>query len=139
MNNFEGDLKKHFKYNVLNFRPRVLNIQALDIARKAKGLTTRPALYILKHIWKMDTEKVKKLFTISRGLSQKERKTLVSQALDYMRRYDSHFDWNIIQELEQSVLRKGETAMVTLLQGSLDEAREKGLKQGIRKGMSSGH
>ncbi len=74
LNNFERIFKKNFKENVLNFRPRVLNIQALDIARKAKGLITRPILYILKNIWNLLEKaglfksKPFKLFEHRRGL-----------------------------------------------------------------------
>ncbi len=87
LNNFKGELKKRFKENVLNFCPRVLNIQALDID-KAKGLTTRPILYILKHIWNLNATKIKELWTIGRGLSPKEREALIVRAVDYVRQYD---------------------------------------------------
>ncbi len=141
LNNFEAELKKHFKENVLNFRPRVLNIQALDI-HKTKGLTTRPILYILKNIWNLNEKKLKKLFTISRGLSQKEREALIMLAVDYVRRYDPNFTWNIIQELEIQTVRKGERIMTPLLQSSLDEAREEGMRKGRlagkKEGMSAG-
>ena len=138
LNNFQSELKKHFKENVLNFRPRVLNIQALDIARQAKGLTTRPILYILKNIWNLNEKKLKELFTISRGLSQKEREALIMLAVDYVRRYDPNFTWNIIQELEIQTVRKGERIMTPLLQSSLDEAREEGMSVGMRKGRLAG-
>ncbi len=145
LNNFQGILKKHFKENVLNFRPRVLNIQALDI-HKTKGLTTRPILYILKNIWNLNEKKLRELFTISRGLSQKEREALIMLAVDYVRRYDQSFTWNIIQEIESKTVGKGERIMTPLLQSSLDEAREEGMrkgrlagkKEGLEKGMSAG-
>ncbi len=138
LNNFQGILKKHFKDNVLNFRPRVLNIQALDIDCQAKGLTTRPILYILKNIWNLNEKKLRELFTISRGLSQKEREALIMLAVDYVRRYDQSFTWNIIQELEIQTVRKGERIMTPLLQSSLDEAREEGMSVGMRKGRLAG-
>ncbi len=137
LNNFQGILKKHFKENVLNFRPRVLNIQALDI-HKTKGLTTRPILYILKNIWNLNEKKLRELFTISRGLSQKEREALIMLAVDYVRRYDQSFTWNIIQELEIQTVRKGERIMTPLLQSSLDEAREEGMRKGMSAGMKKG-
>ena len=64
LHNFSGELKKSFQESVLNFRPRVLNIQALDIEKQAKGLTTQAVLYILKHIWgpaKRVAKEIKKL------------------------------------------------------------------------------
>ena len=47
---------------------------------KAQGLTTRPILYILKHIWKLNEQKVKELFTIGRDLDEQDRKLLIEQA-----------------------------------------------------------
>ncbi len=123
---------------MLNFRPRVLNIQALDIVRQAKGLTTRPILYILKNIWNLNEKKLRELFTISRGLSQKEREALIMLAVDYVRRYDQSFTWNIIQELEIQTVRKGERIMTPLLQSSLDEAREEGMRKGRLAGKKEG-
>ncbi len=141
LDNFEGELKKRFKENVLNFRPRVLNIQALDID-KAKGLTTCPILYILKHIWNLNAKKIKGLFTIGRGLSQNEREALIVRAVDYVRQYDPNFNWKIVREIEQTTVKKEERVMAPLLQYSLDEAREEGLKkgrlEGIEKGMEKG-
>ena len=138
LDNFEGELKKRFKENVLNFRPRVLNIQALDID-KAKGLTTRPILYILKHIWNLNDKKIKGLFTIGRGLSQSEREALIVRAVDYVRQYDPNFNWKIIREIEQTTVKKEERVMAPLLQYSLDEAREEGLKKGLQKGIYIPH
>ena len=137
LDNFEGELKKRFKENVLNFCPRVLNIQALDID-KAKGLTTRPILYILKHIWNLNDKKIKGLFTISRGLSQSEREALIVRAVDYVRQYDPTFTWKIVREIEQTTVKKEERVMAPLLQYSLDEAREEGLKKGRLEGIEKG-
>ncbi len=121
---------------MLNFRPRVLNIQALDID-KAKGLTTRPILYILKHIWNLNDKKIKGLFTIGRGLSQSEREALIVRAVDYVRQYDPNFTWKIVREIEQTTVKKEERVMAPLLQYSLDEAREEGLQKGLQKGMQA--
>ncbi len=137
LNNFEGELKKRFKENVLNFRLRVLNIQALDID-KTKGLTTHPILYILKHIWNLDATKIKELFTIGRGLSPREREALIVRAVDYIRQYDPAFSWKIIREIEQTTLEEEERVMAPLLQYSLDEAREEGLQKGRQEGMEKG-
>ena len=125
LDNFTGELKQSFKENVLNFRPRVLNIQALDMD-EAQGLTTRPILYILKHIWKLDEQKIKGLFTIGRGLSREERENLVKTAVDYMRRYDPCFAWDIVEEIETQTVGKGEAIMTPALRSSLEEARMEG-------------
>ena len=73
-----------------------MNIPYLDL--KKEGLTTRLILYILKHIWKLDNSKIRELFTISQGLSKKDREALVLRAMDYVRRYDPNFTWKIIKE-----------------------------------------
>ena len=137
LNNFEGEFKKSFKNNVLNFRPLALNIQALNISKQAKGLTTRPILYILKHIWNLNEAKVKELFTIGRSLSLSEREALILRAVDYIRHFDPAFNWKVVREIEQAVIKKEDRAM-PLLQYSLDEAHEKGLKKGLKQGIKQG-
>ena len=105
-------------------------------------MTTRPILYILKHIWNLNDKKIKGLFTIGRGLSQSEREALIVRAVDYVRQYDPTFTWKIVREIEQTTVKKEERVMAPLLQYSLDEAREEGLKkgrqEGIQKGMQKG-
>ncbi len=63
-------------------------------------------------------------------------------AVDYVRRYDPNFTWDIIQELEIQTVRQGERIMTPLLQSSLDEAREEGMRKGRlagkKEGMSAG-
>ena len=141
LKNFDGELKKFFRNNVMNFCPRDLHIQALDVKKEAKDLTTRPILYILKQIWNLDESKVRELFTISKGLGEREREALVSRALDYMRRFDPHFNWNLIIGMEQTIFGKEGKLMAPLLQSSLEEAREEGRKEvreEARKGILQG-
>ena len=109
---------------------------ALDMD-EAQGLTTRPILYILKHIWKLDEQKVKELFTIGRDLDEQDRKLLIDTAVDYVRRYDPHFTWDIIEEIATQTVGKGE-AMTPALRSSLEEEREKGLLQGKQEGRMEG-
>ena len=128
LNNFDGELRECFKDNVLNFRPRVLNIQSLDVKKEAKSLTVRPILYIMRHIWDLDEKKVRELFTISEGLSTEDRRFLVDRAVDYIRRFDPHFSWEIVKEVDQTIKDK-EGRVMPPLQISLDEAMEKGVKK----------
>ena len=95
-------------------------------------------MYILKHIWKLDEQKIKGLFTIGRGLSREERENLIKTAVDYMRRYDPCFAWDIVEEIETQTVGKGEAIMTPALRSSLEEEREKGLLQGMQKGMQKG-
>ena len=125
LNHFEGELRERFKLNVMNFRPKTLNIQALDMKKGGVDLTTRPILYILKHIWKLDEAKIRALFTISHGLRDPDREALVLRAVDYVRRYDPYFTWNIIKEIESQTIKEEEVIMPPLLQISLDEAKKR--------------
>ena len=138
LNNFDGELRECFKDNVLNFRPRVLNIQSLDVKKEAGSLTVRPILYIMRHIWDLDESKVRELFTISEGLSAEDRRFLVDRAVDYIRRFDPHFSWEIVKEVDQTIKRKEGRVMTPLLQISLDEAQEKGWKLGQVDGRKKG-
>ena len=134
LHNFQGELKERFADNVLNFRPRVLNIQSLDVSKEARDLTTRPILYILKHIWRLDESKVKELFTIGQGLSSSEREALIGRAVDYIRRYDPAFNWEIVKEIEQATVKEEGRIMMPLLKSSYDEARQQGMQQGRQEG-----
>ena len=132
-------LNKHFKNNVLNFTPRLLNIQALDIEKEAKGLLTRPILYILKHIWRLDELKVRELFTLGQELSYEERGELVGRAADYMRKYDPNFSLTVVREIEaKTITDKEERIMTPLLQHSLDEAKAEGMHIGRLEGKEEG-
>ena len=168
LNNFDGELRECFKDNVLNFRPRVLNIQSLDVKKEAGSLTVRSILYIIlvlfeiscftstlyegkpakvapfskpvwfmRHIWDLDESKVRELFTISEGLSAEDRKFLVDRAVDYIRRFDPHFSWEIVKEVDQTIKEK-EGRVMPPLQISLDEAQEKGWKLGQVDGRKKG-
>ncbi len=138
LHNFPVELKERFAGNVLNFRPRVLNIQSLDVSKEARDLTTRPILYILKHIWRLDESKVKELFTIGQGLSSSEREALIGRAVDYIRRYDPAFNWDIVKEIEQATVKEEGRIMMPLLKSSYDEARQQGMQQGRLEGIQEG-
>ncbi len=133
------DLKKRFGKNVLNFCPKVLNIQDLDMEKDTKGLTSRPVLFTLKHIWRLDEAKVRKFFILGQELSHEEREALVGRAVDYMRRYDRNFSWKMLRTVEiKTIKRKGGRIMTPVLQYSLDEAQEKGIQRGWKKGWKEG-
>ena len=138
LKNFDGELKRFFRDNVMNFGPRDLHIQSVDVKKEAKDLTTRPILYILKQIWRLDESKVRELFTISKGLSEQDREALVSRAVDYIRRFDPYFNWNVTIEMEQTIFGKEGKLMSPLLQSSLEEAREEGRKESWQKGIAKG-
>ena len=132
---FDGELKRLFGENVLNFRYKLLNLQKLDIKKQARGLTSRPILFILQNIWRLDEKIVKELFSLNQKASLKDRKLFMDRATDYIRQYDPKFSWKILREIEKTVTKE---EYIMPLQSSLDAAREEGLKQGIKRGMQQG-
>ncbi len=107
--------------------------------KDTKGLTSRPVLFTLKHIWRLDEAKVRKLFILGQELSHEEREALVGRAVDYMRRYDRNFSWKMLRTVEiKTIKRKGGRIMTPVLQYSLDEAQEKGIHKGMQKGRKEG-
>ena len=138
LKDFTPALRRRFGKNVLNFTCRLLNIQALDISKEARHLTSRPILYILQNIWRLDKGVIRQLFKISRGLGMKDRKFLIDKAGDYIRRYDPDFSWKLVHEIEKKTVKKKEERVMSPLQETLDEEREKGLQKGLLQGMQKG-
>ena len=141
---FHSQLKPFFKENVLNFKIRLLNLRELDEERFSdRELTVRPIFYIMANIWNVDEKVIEKMFTLSRGLKKEEKELLVKSAVNYIRQFDPRFNWEIIAEIENKVLKdKKEEAMPTLLEGALklekEEARQKGLQEGHTAGLQEG-
>ena len=63
---------------------------------------------------------------------------MIVPAVDYVRRHDPSFTWDIIQEIESKTFKKEDLIMTPLLQSSLDEAREEGMKKGRLAGKKEG-
>ena len=153
--NWTPELKKQFGQNVLSFRPRFLNIPDLSLKKGAEGLTSYPALFILKHIWKLDRTKVERFFVLSQDISYEERRFLVEKVVSYIRKYDPSFSWSVLQEIEEETIEDKEDRVMTLFQETLEEARQearkearqearkewwqKGQQQGMQQGMQQGH
>ena len=125
-----------FKKNILNFTPKVLDIQAL-VSSVTKNLTTKPILYIMQSIYRLNTAKIEELFIMGRDIPLREREALMERAVDYIRQYDKKFTWKVLQEIEEKVLPE-EDRIMPALKFSLDEAREEGIEKGIEKGMEKG-
>ena len=48
------EIEREFGQNILNFTCKLLNIQNIDVQRgRARTLTSRPILYIMRHIWQV--------------------------------------------------------------------------------------
>ena len=141
---FHSQLKPFFKENVLNFKIRLLNLRELDEKRFSdRELTVRPIFYIMANIWNVNEKVIEKMFTLSRGLKKEEKELVVKSAVNYIRQFDPRFNWEIIAEIENKVLKhKKEEAMPTLLEGALklekEEARKKGHTAGLQEGRQEG-
>ena len=79
--------------------------------KEAKGLTSRPILYTLKHIWKLDEAKVSELFILGQELGHKDREDLIGRAVDYMRIYDRSFNWRVLRVIEAKTIRRKEVGL----------------------------
>ena len=131
-------MKKVFGKNVLNFRYRLLNIQKLRFTRKQKFLTSRPILFIMQNVWKLDSKKIIKLFIMGKEIAFPERKGLIEMAVNYIVKYDKRITLENLKELEeQASPNKGEL-IVSLMQRSLNEEREEGREEGEKKGREKG-
>ena len=78
-------LRRSLSQNVLSFKCRLLNLRRLS-DKKIEHLTSAPMLFILGKIWEFDRSSLKKLFLMAKNMSQKsDRKTLINQAIEYVR------------------------------------------------------
>ena len=133
------ELKQNFGKNVLNFRPKVLNIPTLELKKAgSKDLTSALALYILKHIWQLDKEKLREFFVLSQDISLEDRKFLVNKVADYIQEYDPHFSWNILQDIEEKTIKEKEDRVMPPLQYTLDKVRKEGIQAGMQEGIEKG-
>ena len=132
------ELKDKFGENVMNFRPRLLNIPALDLKKEAESLTSYPALFILQHIWRVDKTKVRELFALSRDISFEERKFLLKKAGAYIQRHDPTFSWNLLEDIEEKTIENKEERVMTLFEQTVDEACKKSRQEGMQEGRQEG-
>ena len=133
LDKFNERLRRFFGSNVLNFRLRVLNIQALDIKKLSRGLTIRPILYTLKHIWGFDKQNFVKLFEMSRNLKKSVRESLIAKATNYVCRYNPDFDEETVKKIETETLKKEDRVMESFIDKAVREGREQGMQQGMQQ------
>ena len=131
LGNFPPKVRQKLGRNVLNFTCKFLNLSDIS-ERKLSGLTTAPLLYILAHIWKLDERKIEKMFVMGQKLSMKDRRTLVSKAVDYIHQYDKRFSWEILQEIEEKITK--EDLIMPHFKTSAEIAKEEGLEKGLKRG-----
>ena len=139
LQDFTGPLREFFKHNVLNFRLRVLNIQALDLNNLPKNLTIKPFLYILKHIRAFNKLKLQELIRLGAGLKPSIRDDLMLPTMEYVYQYNSFFTWRVIkEEIKKTLKKKEDRFMAGLLETARNEARQEGLQTGRQEGLQTG-
>ena len=129
-------LKRSFRRDILNFRYKLLNIRKLNMRGLAGRLTTRPILHILKSVWGLDERVVEDLFQLGEDLDPADQEYLIKQAVLYIRRYDSRFNWQVLGKIEEKVLKEGR--VMSLWQDALDEARQEGWQKGRQEERQKG-
>ncbi len=129
------------KGHVLNFRYFLLNLRDLDEG-KSRGLTSHPALFILKHIWdlKGDWERaeriIKKLFRMGAALSLEDWKVLINKAVDYIcSAHPRRFNWEVLKEIDKKATG-GKNFMQFI--DTMEEVGKKNLQKGLQKGRQKG-
>ena len=133
----KGVVKKYFKDNVLNFKCRFLNIQDMGNWKK-RNLTTLPIFFIMSRIWNVNEKTIENFFKHLKQIGDDDRRKLQELGLDYIHRYDNKsFSWEILEEIERKVLKKGDRIMPPL-KYSLQIEREEGHREGRQEGESEG-
>ncbi len=131
-------LRQKFGKNILNFRCKLLNIHDINLYRGVgRNLLSRPILLIMSSIWKLRHETIVELFQMGTNLGEKDQKFLIQKAVDYIHRNDSNFTLSVLSKIEKESIEE-EQRVMSALQCSLDEAEEKGMRKGLKKGREEG-
>ena len=134
----DKNLKRFFGKNVINFRPRLLNIQALDTKSEAEGLTTRLILYILQKVWEINEGVIAELLKMGQDLPPAEREALIMKAVNYINQHDSRFNVKLITEIEKETIKEKEDRVMERFKSLEEIAEEKGMQRGMQQGMQQG-
>ena len=103
-----------------------------------KGLLSRAIFLIMGSVWKLSRETIVELFEMgSDSGMRKDQRFLIQKAVDYIRRNDPSLTLNVLRSIEEETIDEDQRIM-SALQCSLDEEREKGIKKGRREGRMEG-
>ena len=95
-------------------------------------------MLIMGCIWKLRRETIAELFQMGTTLGEKDQRFLIQKAVDYIRRNDGNFTLSVLRSIEEKTIEEDQRIM-SALQCSLDEEREKGIKKGRKEGRMEGH
>ena len=86
-------------------------------------------------IWRLDYRLFEKFFELCKNIDDPETRGLLQEkGMEYANRHDSKkFSWKKIREIESKVMSEEERIM-PLMQSTLELERERGEKEGKRKG-----
>ena len=128
-------LDREFGKNILDFECKLLNIHDINLYdEKIKNLPTRPILFIMASIWRLELETVRELFRMGEALDKKDQQFLMQKVLDYIVRTDPTFTIKKLQRTEEETVSKEENRVMTALQSSLDQYKMEGHKEGLMEG-----
>ena len=134
----DSQFRQCFADYVLNFKVRLVNLQDMDKkCLKRADLTSGMIFYIMSSVWSLDKEKLREFFRLGKNLKPKDREELIEAAVSYIRLADPQFKWNVLKEIENEFLEKGEKRMA-LLPGAIELERKDALKEGMRAGIRKG-
>ena len=129
-------LEREFGKNILDFECKLLNIHDINLYdEKIKDLPTRPILFIMASIWRLELETVRELFRMGEALDKKDQQFLMQKALDYIVRTDPTFTIKKLQRTEEETVIREENRVMTALQSSLDQYRMEGREEGREEGL----
>ncbi len=152
---FSPPFESFFGKNVLNFHPRVLNLNSFDEKALAglKTLKSGMALYLLKKIWYFKwPEDGKKMLNWVQNLSARERHNLLLVGSEYIKDVckisQKQLETLELEALKTGILRKGgsmglleyvrQKKVKEITQAAIREGLQKGMKQGKEQGMKQG-
>ena len=140
---FHPTLRQYFSRNILNFEPKLLNVHKIDLNLKEhKELLSRPVLLIMSAVWDLDQKIIEEVLKMGAELGkkqkqQKDQSFLIQKIADYIHRVNPEFTFKIIRKIEEKIIPE-ELQVMSALQCTLDEEREKGIQQGISQGIQQG-
>ena len=140
LKDFPPEARKVMKEQFLNFTCRYLDLQKINLKRKTGHKALMLSLFVMKNIWRIDDEIVKKIILDSKDLV-KDDQYLIHDILSYIMKYDKKYkEKEKFYQLEDKVLKEEEKFMGTTLLTTIweDDARKEGLEEGKKKGKKEG-
>ena len=95
----------------------------------SKDLTIRPILYTFKHIRSFNRENFVKLFKMRPDFKKLDPESLILKAVNYVCRYNTKIDLEMVKKIEKQVLKEQGGAMESCIDKAIQKSREQGMQQ----------